>query len=388
MIDPDQYDGFATPEELNLTPEEIQNLRQNKRQLTAYAQQKLRKLKAKQQAEKIEEIKAQLKVLEKKLSFLEELSQTKSPVEEAFKDWMGVYPPTTPSVDGIDDIRWRAFQMGYNSSKEKKVSESFQAGYEFAYQQNVSEWNEKEMIRQNLKTSLKELANGDVRPIDDVIEEAKEQQTKSPVEECYKDWWGQYPETGTWDSFDDKRWQGFQAGYEFAYAISTAKEVMEKVQEEQNVVDEPDYYDKVEWDEKDNPNENPLDYVKPQTPEQKEAFREAIKQAIEQGIILEVKQPTDELVDKLTKNPPSFLKFELGKTLEDICMRWWGDIFTTHSDWDCDTCIDDLIDQVELFLPREQSAEGSQDIYAVAAVEGFNDAIKKIKSKLRNKEDT
>jgi hypothetical protein len=27
MIDPDQYDGFATPEELNLTPEEIQELR-------------------------------------------------------------------------------------------------------------------------------------------------------------------------------------------------------------------------------------------------------------------------------------------------------------------------------------------------------------------------
>jgi hypothetical protein len=56
MIDPDQYDGFATPEELNLTPEEIQNLRQNKRQLTAYAQQKLRKMKAKQQAEKIVEV--------------------------------------------------------------------------------------------------------------------------------------------------------------------------------------------------------------------------------------------------------------------------------------------------------------------------------------------
>jgi hypothetical protein len=44
MIDPDQYDGFATPEELNLTPEEIEELRQNKRYLTAYAQQKLRKL--------------------------------------------------------------------------------------------------------------------------------------------------------------------------------------------------------------------------------------------------------------------------------------------------------------------------------------------------------
>ena len=55
MIDPDQYDGFATPEELNLTPEEIQILRNKKFQLTAYAQQKLRKMKAKQQAEKIVE---------------------------------------------------------------------------------------------------------------------------------------------------------------------------------------------------------------------------------------------------------------------------------------------------------------------------------------------
>ena len=43
-------DGFL------LNPEEIQNLRQNKRHLTAYAQQKLRKLKAKQQAEKIVEV--------------------------------------------------------------------------------------------------------------------------------------------------------------------------------------------------------------------------------------------------------------------------------------------------------------------------------------------
>ena len=42
-------DGFL------LNPEEIQNLRENKRYLTAYATQKLRKLKAQQQAEKIVE---------------------------------------------------------------------------------------------------------------------------------------------------------------------------------------------------------------------------------------------------------------------------------------------------------------------------------------------
>jgi UDP-N-acetyl-D-mannosaminuronic acid transferase (WecB/TagA/CpsF family) len=53
MIDPDQYDGFATPEELNLTPEEIEELRQNKRYLTAKATQKLRKLKAKQQTQEL-----------------------------------------------------------------------------------------------------------------------------------------------------------------------------------------------------------------------------------------------------------------------------------------------------------------------------------------------
>jgi len=71
----------------------------------------------------IEELKAQLKVLQSKLSFLEELEKTKSPVEEAYKDWMGVYPPTNPSVDNIFDIRWRAFQKGYNAAYEEKVSQ-------------------------------------------------------------------------------------------------------------------------------------------------------------------------------------------------------------------------------------------------------------------------
>ena len=41
---PDQYDGFATPEELNLTPEEIEELRNNKKQLSEYASEKIRAL--------------------------------------------------------------------------------------------------------------------------------------------------------------------------------------------------------------------------------------------------------------------------------------------------------------------------------------------------------
>jgi len=93
----------------------------------------------------IEEVKAQIKVLQSKLSFLEELEKTKSPVEEAYKDWMGVYPPTNPSVDGIDDIRWRAFQMGYNASKEEKVkmSESLHAGYYLAQKEKAQERGER-----------------------------------------------------------------------------------------------------------------------------------------------------------------------------------------------------------------------------------------------------
>ena len=51
------------------------------------------------------------------LSVLEKIKnaypQQKSPIEEAYKKWMGEYPPTTPSVDNTDDTRWRAFQMGW-----------------------------------------------------------------------------------------------------------------------------------------------------------------------------------------------------------------------------------------------------------------------------------
>jgi hypothetical protein len=42
------------------------------------------------------------------------------------------------------------------------------------------------------------------------------EEPKTPVEEAYKEWWGQYPELETDSEYDDMRWQGFQAGYELA----------------------------------------------------------------------------------------------------------------------------------------------------------------------------
>ena len=49
----------------------------------------------------IEELKAQIKVLEKKLSFLEELEKTPSPAEEAYKDWWGEYPTNIFNSDDV-----------------------------------------------------------------------------------------------------------------------------------------------------------------------------------------------------------------------------------------------------------------------------------------------
>ena len=159
----------------------------------------------------------------------------------------------------------------------------------------------------------------------------------------------------------------------------TAQERGERVHNEMEEV----VRESVKWCEE-HPDKDPLDWLKPQTPEQvadglKEAFREAIKQ----GIIPEINEPTDELIDKLTKKPPEFLKFELGKTLTDLIYRWWDDVFTTHSDWDMETSIGDLVDQIQLWLPKEQSAAGSQSLGVEDMVQGFNDCLNKIKGKLR-----
>ena len=71
------------------------------------------------------------------------------------------------------------------------------------------------------------------------------------------------------------------------------------------------------------------------------------------------------------------------KTLTDILYRWWDDVFTTHSDWDVETSIEDLVDQVEQWLPKPQSSADYQSLTAANMVEGWNNCLKKIKSKLR-----
>ena len=66
-----------------------------------------------------EKIEGEIKILQKKLSFLEELEKTKSPYEEGYKKVFGYYP-----VTDIGDAYWEYFQKGYEQAqKDYKVGE-------------------------------------------------------------------------------------------------------------------------------------------------------------------------------------------------------------------------------------------------------------------------
>jgi len=69
------------------------------------------------------------------------------------------------------------------------------------------------------------------------------------------------------------------------------------------------------------------------------------------------------------------------ETLYDVCMTWWERVFDNNDDME--TCIDDLVDNIDYWLPKEQSAAGSQSLGVEDMVEGFNDCLNKIKRKLR-----
>jgi hypothetical protein len=144
------------------------------------------------------------------------------------------------------------------------------------------------------------------------------EEPKSPVEEAYKEWWGQYPELETDSKYDDMRWQGFQAGYELAQPKAVP-------------VDDPDWYDEVEWDEKDNP------------------------------------KPMDEVVERLVK------KYEAQKLYNILKDRWC---------FSKDAC-EEIVEAVAEWLPEPQSAAGSQNVNTELLVDGFNHCLQKIKEMLR-----
>ena len=85
----------------------------------------------------------------------------------------------------------------------------------------------------------------------------------------------------------------------------------------------------------------------------------------------------------LAANPDGSLKFTFGPKLYDVILDWWDDIFSVNSNDDSVTSIRDLVTRIDEWLPKPQSAAGSQSIGVEELVQGFNDCLNKIKSKLR-----
>jgi hypothetical protein len=102
-------------------------------------------------------------------------------------------------------------------------------------------------------------------------------------------------------------------------------------QVKKGVIDEPEDYDEVEWDEKDNP------------------------------------KPMDEVVERLVKK---YQAQKLYNILKDKC------------GFSKDAC-NEIVDTVEEWLPEPQSAVGSQNVDTELLVDGFNHCSQKMKEMLR-----
>jgi hypothetical protein len=101
-------------------------------------------------------------------------------------------------------------------------------------------------------------------------------------------------------------------------------------QVKKGVIDEPEHYDEVEWDEKDNP------------------------------------KPMDEVVERLQKQ---YKAQKLRNKLEEL----------GYSGLDCD----EILCLVEDWIPEYQNASGSQNVDTELLVDGFNDCVRKMKEMLR-----
>ncbi len=198
-------------------------------------------------------------------------------------------------------------------------------------------------------------------------------QQKSPVEEAFKRVYGYYPEC-----CERSVWTAFQKGWE-TRECELVKEGFEYSLQELSRGEVKPIDDVIKSVKEELENSKPMNEVLGK-------LENKYKQAEENAASYITDEVVNRMLKKWEENPPSFLRFELGKTLEALITRWWDDVYDgIHQDWDREVAIDDLIDQIQLWLPKSQSASGSQSLGVEDMVEGFNDCLKKIKSKLRNK---
>ena len=258
-----------------------------------------------------------------------------------------------------------------------------------------------------------EKTEAEIKVLQKKLELLKEiEKHKSPVEEAYKDWWGQYPELETDSEYDEMRWAGFQAGFQAAYE--------EKVKED-------NYYDEVTAQKNtepycpDEPEENewkdvalkfgrklpvilPYSYdeLSPNTWFKWAAFtydNYMIQRDKKSGYYPSSQTPEpycpdepeyydevewDEKDEKAywgEKDDPNLQKI-IDKMVDEHKSQKLYNMLKVQLDYDGMVC-DDIVDIVEDWILDEQSASGSQNVNTELLVEGFNDAIRKMKEMLR-----
>jgi hypothetical protein len=227
-----------------------------------------------------------------------------------------------------------------------------------------------------------EKTEGEIKVLQAKLELLKEMEKhKSPCEEAYKRVYGNYPDTGICNGMSYVWWDVFCKGYNASKEDYKVEEP--KKEQKWDVVRES-----VKWC-KEHREESVEDYLKPHTPEKTEQLlREAFQKVQQTEEWKETQRKIDSNYDDMVKNPPEFLKFELGKTLEGLISDWMDDCVPAYSTWDYELGIAILIQRIEKWLPDFQSSSGSQNVDTELLVDGYNDALTKIKSKLRNKKDT
>jgi hypothetical protein len=68
------------------------------------------------------------------------------------------------------------------------------------------------------------------------------------------------------------------------------------------------------------------------------------------------------------------------QTLKELLVEWYETANFVQSK---DVIANEIVNVVAEWLPKEQSAAGSQNVYVECSVEGFNDCLTEIKGKLR-----
>ena len=209
---------------------------------------------------------------------------------------------------------------------------------------------------------------------------------KTPCEKAFKRVYGYYQEV-----CERSIWIAFKKGYDASQKDYKVGEYQPKKEKEQQIKEL--IRESVKWCEE-HREESVEDYLRPKTPEQTEkSLKEAFVKAQQTEEWKETQRKIDapkeswmnksdeELVAMLEKNPPDCLKFVMGKTLEELickCMVDYNSIIPVG-------LLEDILNNIEKWLPDFQSHEGTQSASVIDLVDGYNDALTKIKSKLRNK---